>query len=157
MLYTLFLNFFKRFLKFIFREREKEGEAEGEKYLCERETSIGCLFYVPQLGTKLQPRHVPWLEIWPRIQMVNFCCAGWCPSNWATVFGAPFSVFNSYRMILFQLLLYGVWLCVTLGKPFFPCWYYLKQNFLMFYSCTFMGLFSRLDLWSIWNSFTCEV
>ena len=32
-----------------FREREREGEREEEKHGCERETSISCLLYVPQL------------------------------------------------------------------------------------------------------------
>ena len=44
--------FFKRFYLFIFRERGREKEREGEKYLCERETWIGCLTYAPQPGTK---------------------------------------------------------------------------------------------------------
>ena len=46
---SLFSNFFK-FL--IFREKGREGERKGEKHQCEREISIGCLPYVPQLGTK---------------------------------------------------------------------------------------------------------
>ena len=35
--------FLKRFLKFIFRERGREGEREEEKYQCAREISVGCL------------------------------------------------------------------------------------------------------------------
>ena len=35
--------FLKRFYLFIFREREREGV----KHRCERETSLGCLLYVP--------------------------------------------------------------------------------------------------------------
>ena len=31
-----------------FRERRREGE----KHRCEKETSVGCLLYMPQLGTK---------------------------------------------------------------------------------------------------------
>ena len=40
--FYLFLN-----ILFIFRERGREGEREGEKHQCERETSIGCLLYMP--------------------------------------------------------------------------------------------------------------
>ena len=43
----------KRFYLFIFwRERGKEGERKGEKYCRKKETSIGCLLYVPWQGTK---------------------------------------------------------------------------------------------------------
>ena len=45
------------FISFYFftdsRKRGREGEREGEKHRCERETLIGCLLHVPQLGTKL--------------------------------------------------------------------------------------------------------
>ena len=45
-----------------FRKRGREGEREGEKHRCERETSINCLSCTwPE-----QPRHVPWLGIEPR-------------------------------------------------------------------------------------------
>ena len=43
--------FFLRFYVFIFREKGKEAEREGEKHQCERETMMGCLFYVLQLGS----------------------------------------------------------------------------------------------------------
>ena len=33
-------------------QREEKGGREGEKHQCERETSIGCLLYGPQLWTK---------------------------------------------------------------------------------------------------------
>ena len=35
-----------------FRERGSKGEKEGEKHLCERETSIGCLSHTPEPGTE---------------------------------------------------------------------------------------------------------
>ena len=38
-------SFFKTV--FTFRKRGREGEREGEKYQCERETSISCLLYAP--------------------------------------------------------------------------------------------------------------
>ena len=40
------------FFRFNFGERGREGEREGEKQCCERETSIGCLLYVPLLQTE---------------------------------------------------------------------------------------------------------
>ena len=40
------LFFFKCYL-FIFRERGREGEREGEKHWCERETSVSCLLSDP--------------------------------------------------------------------------------------------------------------
>ena len=33
-----------------FREKGQEGEGAGEKHQCERETSVGCLLYMPGLG-----------------------------------------------------------------------------------------------------------
>ena len=43
-------HYFSKFLKglhlCLFRERGREGEREGEKHPCERETSIGCLWQV---------------------------------------------------------------------------------------------------------------
>ena len=48
----------------IFRERGREGEKEGEKHQCKRETLTGCPSYTPQMGgLNPQPRHVPWPEI----------------------------------------------------------------------------------------------
>ena len=35
------------------------GEKEGEKHQCMRETVVGCLSRILQLGTWPQPRHVP--------------------------------------------------------------------------------------------------
>ena len=49
-----FLNYL-----FIFRKRRREGEREGEKHQCARETSISCLLHAPNWGPGLQPRHVP--------------------------------------------------------------------------------------------------
>ena len=43
-----FILFFK--ILFIFRERTREGEREGEKHQCERETSIRNLLYAPTWG-----------------------------------------------------------------------------------------------------------
>ena len=37
---------------YIFREKGRVGERQGEKDRCERETWIGCLSYVPKPGTE---------------------------------------------------------------------------------------------------------
>ena len=42
---TLFL---KRFYLFIFRKKGREGEGEGEKHRCGRDTLIGCLLHAPK-------------------------------------------------------------------------------------------------------------
>ena len=42
-----FFFFLKRFYLFVFRERGREGEREGEKHQCARNTSIGCLPCTP--------------------------------------------------------------------------------------------------------------
>ena len=56
---VLCLFFKKRFYLFVFRERRREGEREGEKHQCARETSMcGCLAHTPHWGPDLQPRHV---------------------------------------------------------------------------------------------------
>ena len=50
--YELCLKCFYFYL-FLFRERAREGERDGEKHQCERETLIKCcLSYSHQLGTK---------------------------------------------------------------------------------------------------------
>ena len=46
-----FTSLFKRFYLFIFNERRMEGEREGEKHRCKKETSIGCLSHAPWWGT----------------------------------------------------------------------------------------------------------
>ena len=44
----IYFSFFKDFI--YLKEKGREGEQEGEKHGCERETSICCLWYVPSLG-----------------------------------------------------------------------------------------------------------
>ena len=46
-----YLDSFLRFYLFTFRERGREGEREGEKNRCVRDTSIGCLPYAPDWGS----------------------------------------------------------------------------------------------------------
>lgn len=45
-------SFFKRFYRFIFRGRKREGGREKEKHQYERETSIDCLLQASHLGTE---------------------------------------------------------------------------------------------------------
>ena len=65
---------------FIFRERGREGEIEGEKHQCVRDTLIDYLSLTPNWGPGLQSRCVPWLGIEP----ANVAFAGWCRTHWAT-------------------------------------------------------------------------
>ena len=46
----------------MYTERRREEEREGEKHRCERETSIGCLSYVPQLQAEPATQESSW---WP--------------------------------------------------------------------------------------------
>ena len=50
----ILINFFKRFYLFIFRERGREGEREGEKHQC-----VVASHVAPTEGPGPQPRHVP--------------------------------------------------------------------------------------------------
>ena len=43
---------FKKYFSYLFLEKGSEGEREGEKHQCDRETLISCLSYEPQLGTE---------------------------------------------------------------------------------------------------------
>ena len=55
-------NVLKKIL-FIFRERAREEEREGDKHRWEGETLISCLSYThSEQGLNPQPRHVPWME-----------------------------------------------------------------------------------------------
>ena len=51
-------NFFKRIF-YLVLETGRQGEREGEKHQCAKETSISCLVQVPIWGPGPQPRHVP--------------------------------------------------------------------------------------------------
>ena len=48
---------------FIFRERERVGERQGEKHWCARDTSIGCLLHTFNWVAGPQLRYMPWLGI----------------------------------------------------------------------------------------------
>ena len=76
----IYILFFKGFYLFIFRERGREGDREGEKHWCEREISIGCLLHAPSWEPGLQSRHMPrW-----RIEPATLLFVGWRPTHWAT-------------------------------------------------------------------------
>ena len=47
----------------IFRKKEREGEREGQKHWCARETSIGCLLHNPDHGLGLHPCVCPDQEL----------------------------------------------------------------------------------------------
>ena len=57
-----FTSFLKKIL-FIFRERRREEEREGETRRCARDTWIGCLLYALDQGPGPKPSHVPWSGI----------------------------------------------------------------------------------------------
>ena len=61
-----FILFRLRFL-FIFRERRREGEREGEKHRCARRTFIGCLSHIPSGELAWNPSVCPDWESnqWP--------------------------------------------------------------------------------------------
>ena len=82
--------FFFSFLKFIFRERGREGEREGEKHQC-----VGRLLRAPHRGPGLQPRHVHWLGI----KLVTPRFAGWCSIHWATPARALPFLLNEHRTV----------------------------------------------------------
>ena len=54
--------YFKKIL-FVFRERGREREREGEKHQCVGETSIGCLLHAPNRGPGPKTRHVLGIEL----------------------------------------------------------------------------------------------
>ena len=88
------LKFFKKiFYLFIFGERGKEGEREGEKY---REGErVGCLSHAPNWGPGLQPRQ--------GIKLMTFQFSGWRSTHWATSARAlSLSLLSSF----FSFLLY---------------------------------------------------
>ena len=56
---NIFLFFSKLIIYlFIFRERGKEGEGQGEKHSCARETWMDCLSHDPNWGHGLKSRRV---------------------------------------------------------------------------------------------------
>ena len=72
------INFLKDL--FIFGERGREREREGERQWCARETSVGCLSHIPNWEPGVHPRHVPQQGI----ELATFQFAGWHSSHWDT-------------------------------------------------------------------------
>ena len=74
------LRFLKKIL-FIFKERGRKGEREGEKHWYVRETSIGCLSYTLYLDTE------PTTQAYAltRNTTSNLCFLGRCLTNLATL------------------------------------------------------------------------
>ena len=82
---------FSKFLNILFIYSQREGERDGEKHQCVRETLIRIASCTrPTQGPNRQPRHVPW----PGIEPATFYFAGWCSTNW------PMSVRGSFHSFL---------------------------------------------------------
>ena len=64
-----------------FREKRREGEREGKRDRCERETSLVASRTCPNWGPNQQLRHMPWLGI----QLTTLLSTGHAPTNWATL------------------------------------------------------------------------
>ena len=90
---SFFLSSLKRFYVFIFRERGREGEREGEKHQCVRETLINCPSHAPNWEPVPEPRHVPW--------------PGFEPTHWATHSGVT---------VIFQGCVPVPWIKQLLGQ-----------------------------------------
>ena len=59
---------------YLFLERGREGEREGETLMC------GCLTCAPYYGPGPQPQHMPWLGI----ERATLWFTGWHSIHWAT-------------------------------------------------------------------------
>ena len=104
--FCFFLIVFKALFiySFIYWKRGREGEREGEKNQCVI-ASHTCLNWRPNL----QPRHVPWLGI----ELVTFCFAGQCPTNWATLVRAK-ALYAFLRLNhLFNYSLHSALFCIS--------------------------------------------
>ena len=72
--------FLKKMYLFIFREKGREGERQGEISVWERNINWLLLATCPNWGPGPQLMHVPW----PGIELAIFHFAGWHPIHWAT-------------------------------------------------------------------------
>ena len=93
----------------LFSERGGEGERNGEKHQCVRDTLISCLSYHPNWGPGLQPRHVPWLGI----ELATFWFIGRHSVHWTTPARA-FWFFDSVHPKGCEVRKYLFQNCVTL-------------------------------------------
>ena len=87
-------GFFLRFYLFIFRQKGKDGEREGEKY-----QRVVTSHAPPNWGPGSQSRHVPWLGIEP----ATLWFAGGCASHWATPARALSNDFIHFTVVTFAL------------------------------------------------------
>ena len=104
------LYIFRRFYLFIFRERGREGEREGEKHWCVRDTLISCLSHSPNWGPGLQPRHVPWLGIEP----AAFQFTGQDSIHWVTPARAILYFNTLFLIVLFRIICFVTELFIKL-------------------------------------------
>ena len=102
----------------------RKGGKKGEKYWCEKETSIDFLSYVPRLGLNPQPRHVPWLGIQP----MTFWSAGPHSNQLRHTGRAQKSTFYVFHS-LFQLV------------PFLTLFWYTFPNFMRYIYHTWLWTF----------------
>ena len=93
----------KDFIYFTFRERGKEGEREGEKQQCARDTAISCLSHNPNWGPVPQPRHVPWLGI-KLATFSSFWFTGRHSIHWTTP-ARVIVIFNTVYMAIIRIYL----------------------------------------------------
>ena len=77
----------KKKIFFTFTKRGREGEREGEKHPCKRETPIGHPPHAPHWELNPKPRHMPW----PGAELATCCSAGWRRANWATLVRVGFT------------------------------------------------------------------
>lgn len=89
-----------------------EGKWEGERHLCERATSTGCLLQV----SYLQPRYVPLMGIEPETLWLS----GQQSNHWATLARADIILAQFFIKILLLLLI------LTLGY-FFHWFFFFKR------------------------------
>ena len=88
---------FKKDFIYLFLERGgREGESEGEKHCCVRQTSNSCLLHTPNWGPVPQPRHVPWL----RMEPAAFWFAGPHSIHWAITAKARGKIFMAFTDVL---------------------------------------------------------
>ena len=93
----LFFFFPQRFCLFIFREREREREREAEKHQCVLDS------WVPNWGSGLQPRHVPWLGI----ELATLLFTDRRSIHWATPARAPWLFYNYQFALLNPFCLFA--------------------------------------------------
>ena len=108
---------------YLFRERGREGEREGEKHPCERETSISCLSHTPNWGPGLQPRHVPWLGIEP----VTFLFTAE-PHQSGLICFLFVCLFWGFFEILFYFFLILIFYCYSISQGLFVLLYPLTSS-----------------------------